>query len=51
MDPKDPSKLFVQEIFQTVNVHMPWAAPSRSRLQTMTHKAWEGLTNREDSKE
>lgn len=50
MDPRDPSKLFAQEIFQTVNAHMPWAAPSRSRLQTMTHKAWEGPTNREDSK-
>jgi capsule polysaccharide export protein KpsE/RkpR len=40
-DAKDPGKLFAQEVFQTVNQHMPWAPPNGSRLQATTHRAWE----------
>jgi uncharacterized protein involved in exopolysaccharide biosynthesis len=48
-DAKDPGKLFAREVFQDVNQHMPWATPNGSRLQAMTHKAWERLVHRQDS--
>jgi hypothetical protein len=40
-DANDPGKLFAQEVFQTVNQHMPWASSNGSRLQALTHKARE----------
>jgi uncharacterized protein involved in exopolysaccharide biosynthesis len=48
-DTKDPGKLFVQEMFQTMNGHMPWATPNGSRLQAMTHRVWVRLARGEDS--
>ena len=44
IEPEAPSKLFAQEIFQTVNAHMPWATPNGSRVQAATHRVWTGLT-------
>jgi uncharacterized protein involved in exopolysaccharide biosynthesis len=39
-DASDPGKLFAQEVFQTLNAHMPWAEPNGSRLQAVMHKVW-----------
>ncbi len=50
-DAKDPGKLFAQEVFQTVNQHMPWAAPNGSRLQATTHRAWERWVRSQDTRE
>jgi capsule polysaccharide export protein KpsE/RkpR len=33
IDPQDPAKLFVEEVFQTVNGRMPWAASNGSRVE------------------
>jgi capsule polysaccharide export protein KpsE/RkpR len=38
--PEDPGKALAQEVFNTVNAKMPWAAPNGSRLQAMSHRAW-----------
>jgi len=46
-DAKDPGKLFAQEVFQSVNQHMPWATPNGSRLHAVTHKAWERMVRRQ----
>lgn len=48
-DAQDPGKLFVGEIFQTVNTHMPWATPNGSRLHRITHKAWNGHAGGDNS--
>jgi uncharacterized protein involved in exopolysaccharide biosynthesis len=40
VDLQDPRKVFVQEVFHTVNAHMPWAAPNGSRVQAVTHRVW-----------
>jgi capsule polysaccharide export protein KpsE/RkpR len=50
-DAKDPGKLFAQEVFQTVNQHMPWAAAKGSPLQAKTHKAWERWVHSQDSEQ
>jgi capsule polysaccharide export protein KpsE/RkpR len=50
-DAQDPGKLFAQEVFQTVNQHMPWATPNGSRVQAMTHEAWQRLARRQDEEE
>ena len=47
-DAKDPGKLFVQEVFQTLSQHMPWAPPNGSPLQATTHKAWERWVRSQD---
>jgi capsule polysaccharide export protein KpsE/RkpR len=36
----DPQKIFIQEVFQTVNARMPWAPPNGSRVQAATHRVW-----------
>ena len=36
----DPQKVFLQEVFQTVNARMPWAPPNGSRVQAATHRVW-----------
>lgn len=36
----DPQKIFIQEVFQTVNARMPWAHPNGSRVQAATHRVW-----------
>jgi uncharacterized protein involved in exopolysaccharide biosynthesis len=48
-DTKEPSKLFAQEVFQTVNRHMPWATPNGSRVQAMTHRVWGQFARNQDS--
>jgi uncharacterized protein involved in exopolysaccharide biosynthesis len=50
-DAQDPGKLFAQEVFQTVNQHMPWATPNGSRVHAMTHKAWRRLARSQDAEE
>jgi len=39
-DATDAGKLFAQEVFQSLNQHMPWAT-SGSGIQAITHKTWE----------
>jgi hypothetical protein len=39
-DPKNPGKLFAQEVFQSVNQYLPWAAANGSGGQTTTSKTW-----------
>jgi uncharacterized protein involved in exopolysaccharide biosynthesis len=48
-DAKDPGKLFAQEVFHTMNGHMPWATPNGSLLHQRTHRAWRRLAGREAS--
>lgn len=48
-DAKDPSKLFAQEVLQTVNGHMPWATPNGSRVQATMHRAWGQFARSQDS--
>ena len=50
-DEKDPGKVFAQEVFKTVNAHMPWATQNGSGLQTDPRKAWRGLAGDHDSEE
>jgi capsule polysaccharide export protein KpsE/RkpR len=40
-DAKDPGKLFAQEVFQSVNQYLPWAAASGSGVQATSSKTWE----------
>jgi capsule polysaccharide export protein KpsE/RkpR len=35
LDPQDPAKLFVEEVFQTVSGRMPWAASNGSRIKEL----------------
>jgi uncharacterized protein involved in exopolysaccharide biosynthesis len=48
-DTQDPGKLLAQEVFRTMNAHMPWASPNGSRLQAMTHRVWLRLASNRDS--
>ena len=48
-DAKDPGKLFAQEIFQSVNQHMPWAVANGSGLQARTSKTWERWVRTHDT--
>ncbi len=48
IDAADPGKAFAQEVFQTVNAHMPWAPPNGSRWHAVTHKLWTGLVRQPD---
>jgi len=50
-DPKDPGKVFAQEVFQTINARMPWAPPNGSRVQAISHKVWVRLARQKDSPE
>jgi capsule polysaccharide export protein KpsE/RkpR len=49
MDTTDPTKVFAQEVFHTVNQHMPWSTPNGSRLHAMAHSGWGRLSRSEDS--
>src|SRR2546426_6931925 len=49
VDGQDPGKVFVQEVFQTMNSRMPWAPPNGSRVQAVTHRVWMRLARRHDS--
>jgi len=51
VDAQDPAKVFVQEVFQTVNANMPWASPNGSRWQATTHRVWTKLVRRRSSVE
>lgn len=48
-DSNDPSKLFAQEVLQTVNARMPWAAPNGSATQAAAHGVWVRLGRRRDA--
>jgi len=48
-DAMDPTKLFAQEVFQTVNRRMPWSTPKGSGPQAMAHRGWRRLVRAEDS--
>jgi capsule polysaccharide export protein KpsE/RkpR len=50
-DAQDPGKLFAQEVFHTVNQHMPWAPPDGSRLHATAHRAWERWVSRRDAQQ
>ena len=39
-DPKNPTKLFVREVMQTVNASMPWSSLNGSQLHQFTHRCW-----------
>jgi capsule polysaccharide export protein KpsE/RkpR len=49
VDANDEGKILAQEIYGTVNAHMPWAPPNGSRVQAASHKIWVRLVRREDS--
>jgi hypothetical protein len=42
----DPGKLLAQELFQTANARMPWAAPNGSRAHAVAHRIWVRLAGR-----
>jgi hypothetical protein len=42
----DPGKLLAQELFQTANARMPWAAPNGSRAHVVAHRIWVRLAGR-----
>jgi uncharacterized protein involved in exopolysaccharide biosynthesis len=42
-DPKNPGKLFAQEVFASVNQYFPWAAANGSGGQATRSKTWERL--------
>lgn len=42
----DSGKVFVTEVFQTVNAQMPWAPPNGSRVQGVAHRVWLRLVRR-----
>jgi uncharacterized protein involved in exopolysaccharide biosynthesis len=41
LDASDPGKQLALEVFQSVNTRMPWATPNGSRVQALSHRAWE----------
>jgi capsule polysaccharide export protein KpsE/RkpR len=47
----DPSKVFTQEVLQTVNAYMPWTTPNGSRLQAFSNRIWVRVVRRGDSAE
>ena len=42
----DPRKLFAEEVFRSVEGHMPWAPPNGSRGQAIAHSIWRRFTRR-----
>jgi len=42
----DPRKIFLQEVFRTVNSKAPWAPPNGSRIHAMSHVMWLRVTGR-----
>jgi capsule polysaccharide export protein KpsE/RkpR len=51
VEPTAPGKILAQEVFQTVNAHMPWATPNGSRVQAATHRVWTRVARRNASAE
>jgi uncharacterized protein involved in exopolysaccharide biosynthesis len=49
ISPQAPQKVLAQEIFKTVDGHMPWSTPNGSRLQTLAHSVWTRLGPRGSS--
>jgi capsule polysaccharide export protein KpsE/RkpR len=47
----DCSKVFTQEVLQTVNAYMPWTTPNGSRLQAFSNRIWVRVVRRGDSAE
>jgi capsule polysaccharide export protein KpsE/RkpR len=48
-DAMDPTKLFAQEVFQTVNQRMPWSTPKGADPQEKAHRGWRRLVRAEES--
>ena len=46
--PQAPQKVLAQEIFKTVDGHMPWATPNGSRFQAASHRVWAWMARRHD---
>jgi capsule polysaccharide export protein KpsE/RkpR len=49
--PEAPHKVLAQEIFKTLDGHMPWTTPNGSRFQAASHKVWRWITPRRGSVE
>jgi len=48
-DPKDPGKLLVKEVFDTVKARTPWVSENGSRLGAITGKVWARLRHGKES--
>ena len=51
VEPTAPGKIFAQEVFQSMNSHMPWSTPNGSRVQAATHRVWTRVVRRNGSAE
>jgi capsule polysaccharide export protein KpsE/RkpR len=40
VDPGDPGKVLMGEVFGALHASMPWAPPNGSRVQAMMHRVW-----------
>lgn len=49
VNPQEPGKLFVQEVFRTVGARMPWSPPNGSRINAWTSRVWVKLTRQNGS--
>lgn len=43
ISPDAQHKVLAEEVFATVNSHMPWATPNGSRLQAKSHQVWKRI--------
>ena len=50
LDPRDPGKLFAQEVFRSLGESMPRVASNGSRVQAAAHRIWV-LTGRKETRE
>jgi capsule polysaccharide export protein KpsE/RkpR len=50
-EPDHPGKLLAQEVYRTVNAHMPWSTPNGSRLHAFVHTAWVRVARRPGANE
>jgi uncharacterized protein involved in exopolysaccharide biosynthesis len=46
ISPDAQHKVLAEEVFATINSHMPWATPNGSRFQAASHKAWTAMVTR-----
>lgn len=46
MEARDPRKLFAEEVFDSVEGHMPWSPPNGSRGQAIAYQIWKRLAPR-----
>lgn len=40
IEPTDPRRRFAEEVFHSVQGHMPWAPPNGSRTRAIAHRVW-----------